>query len=361
MPTEQEKLLRDRAIIEAAKLDNNTSPIDAVMHIVEKLMRCGLQHCKFDPEWKKLFRTLLGEMEEVSLLSRRDIDKLVRYHHLLWKTGEGWTYARSLREMNISNAYHPKILIALKDSMSSTTLMANERLDEFNEEVMEGEAAALIGSAEDWKIVGILQFFAETDRQVERIQGPTSQKTKPVYVKDGNNWAWRPATEATDALHEPRWPGTLVEEDFARTNDMKALFESRPDDLHMCFAQFLCQYQHIKRSSAQYQRLQKALERSADNMGPKCEKTLIAGTLDMAPKFMMLKNDEIVSMSGKRDTIIRLAAQEQVLSEKTKVFLFGQWRRPEKALLDEEVAKSDIGQCDRVRLQLFPSSAHISE
>lgn len=361
MPTEQEKLLRDRAISEAANLDNNTRPIDAVMHIVEKLMRRGLQHCKFDPEWKKLIRTLLGKLEEVNLLSSGDMDKLVRYHHLLWKTGEGWTYARSLREMNMSDAYHPKILIALKDSMSSTTLMACERLDEFSEEVMEGEFAALIGSVEDWKIVGILQFFAETDRQVERIRGPTSQKTKPVYVKDGNNWTWRPATEATDALHEPRWPGTLVEEDFTRTNNMKTLFEERPDDLHMCFAQFLCQYQHIKRQQPQYQRLEKALEGCADFMGPRCEKTLIAGTLDMAPKFMMCKNDAIVSMRGKQDTIIRLAAQEQVLSEKTKVYLFGQWRRSEKALTDEEVAKADIRQCDRVRLQLFPSSAHISE
>ena len=116
-----------------------------------------------------------------------------------------------------------------------------------------------------------------------------------------------------------------------------------------------------KRNYRQYQKISRALGECADVLGPRCEMTPIAGTLDMAPKFMMLKNDEIVSMKEKKDTIVRLAAQEQVLSEKTKVYLFGQWRRPEKALLDEEVAKADIRQCDRVRLQLFPSSAHISE
>lgn len=354
--------------MEAKKLDNHTNTIDAVIHIAERLMRCGLQHCKFDPEWKRLIRTLLGKLEGVNMLRSGDIDKLVRYHHLLWKTGEGWTYTRSLREMSMTDAYQPRILTALEDNMSSITQMSCESLDDFETDTMEGEFSALIGSVEDWKVISIIQFFAETEGQATRLTGPISQKTKAVHVKDGNDWTWLPATEASDALKEQKWPGVLIQEDFTRTNSMKKLYELRPDEEPgnpgvegMCFAEFLCQYRHIKRNHPQYKRILRLLKESADKLGPRCERTLIAGTLEMAPKFLKLKNDEIVALKEKKDVIIRLAANDQVLSDKSKVYLFGNWRRPEKSLLEEEVARADIKHCDAVRLQLFPSSTHLSE
>ena len=53
-----------------------------------------------------------------------------------------------------------------------------------------------------------------------------------------------------------------------------------------------------------------------------------------------------------------LAAEDQVLNDKTKVMLFGNWNRLETALQDPQ---PDIKQCDTVRLLLFPSSQHKSE
>ena len=61
------------------------------------------------------------------------------------------------------------------------------------------------------------------------------------------------------------------------------------------------------------------------------------------------------------NVIIRVNNYDQVLSAKANVFLFGCWRRAERALQEEEVTRANVKQCDTVRLDLFPASAHVIE
>ena len=96
-------------------------------------------------------------------------------------------------------------------------------------------------------------------------------------------------------------------------------------------------------------------------MGPRCEKTTIAGTEKFAPKYIKFENDEIVRLREDKNVIIRLNNHDQALNHMAKVFLFGCWRRPEKALLEEEIAMTNIKECDDVRLHLFPASVHACE
>ena len=344
------------------KLGEDVGTVDAMMRISQKLMRGGLDRCIFDKDWRKLIRNHLQKLDEVTSLRSTDINMLTLYHCLLWKTGNGWTYARSFKELGVAHAYHPKILVALKDRMCSTTKMSSDSLADLDLENLDADFSALLGSVEHWKVVGILQFFAEVDQQDERLEGPTSHQVKVVNVTDGNDWAWQPATERSDALNEPRWPGNIIRDDFTRSNNMKKLYEIRPPEIEdMCFAQFLCMYRHIKRATSEYGTVEQLIERFGDNVGPRCEKTGIAGSLELAPKYMRLENDEILRLKEEKNLIVRLTNLDQALSDKANVFLFGCWRRAERALLEEELTRTNIKKCDAVRLHLFPASAHVRE
>ena len=346
------------------KLGEDVGTVDAAMRISQRLMRCELYRCIFDKDWKKLIRKHLQKLDEVTSMRNTDINMLTLYHCLLWKTGVGWTYARSLKELAVAHAYHPKILIALKDRMCSTTKMSAESLEDLDLEDLEADFSALLGSVEHWNVVGILQFFAEVDKQDKCLKGPISQKTEVVNVTDGNDWTWQPATERSDALNEPRWPGNLVRDDFTRSNDMRKLYEERPPELEgMCLAQFLCWYRLIKRSKGQkeYSTIEGLIERHGDKVGPRCEKSRIAGTLELAPKYIKFENEEIVRLREEKNVIIRMNNHDQALSDKANVYLFGRWRRAEQALLEEEIARTDIKECNAVRLELFPASSHVTE
>ena len=85
---------------------------------------------------------------------------------------------------------------------------------------------------------------------------------------------------------------------------------------------------------------------------------MIAGTLEMAPKVILLPNNKMVKLRVNTSMIPMLPAEDQVLNDRTKVMLFGNWDRLETALQDPE---PNIKQCDIVRLLLFPSSQHKSE
>ena len=360
--TDHDNRLRETAILEAMKLGEDIGTADAAMRISQRLMRCGLDRCIFDNEWKKLIRNHLQKLDEVRSMRNTDINMLTLYHCLLWKTGVGWTYARTVKELAVEHAYHPKILVALKDRMCSTTKMSAESLEDLGLEDLEADFSALLGSVENWNVVGILQFFAEVDKQDNRLEGPTSQKTEVVKVTDGNNWTWRPATERSDALNEPRWQGNLIRDDFTRSNDMKKLYEERPPELEgMCLAQWICWYRQISSTTAEYPTLEALIQRHGDKVGPRCEKSRIAGTLELAPKYIKFENGEIVRLREEKNVIVRINNHDQALSDKTNVYLFGRWRKAEQALLEEEIARTDIKECNAVRLDLFPASSHVTE
>ena len=336
----------------------DVSTMDAVMQITERLVSLGLERCNFDKEWSKAICKQLKDLEEVANHENKDVKRLTLYHCLLWKTGGGWTYARSIKEMGVTYAYHPKILLALKDQMSSATEISCKSLEDFEQETLEPEFSALLGSTEQWTVIGILQFFAE----MCSLHGPTSQDVKLVNITDGNDWAWAPATERSDALNERRWPGNLVKEDFTRSNTVKKLFEIRPPQLEaMTFAQFLCHYRQVRPADPEYKQLKGILENVDDKIGPRCMRTTIVGTLEPAPKYFMLENDQILRLRGEKNVILRLNNHKQVLTDKAKVFLFSSWRRAETALTEEGIANVDIKKCDNLRLLLFPSSVHASE
>ena len=362
LPTENEMQLRERAILEAAQLCDDVNTVDAVMSICGKLKR-RLEACELDKDWTKVFRLQLTGIEGVA---SGNIELLVRYHTILRKTSKGWTYARSVEEMVVTDPYHPKILASLRGCMSSSTQLLCEKLDDYNPEdahMEEGLAGIIKSNVDDYKQIGILQFFAQADCSDEPLKGPTSQGTLPIFINlDNPTHNFRPKEESDRLLNEKEFHGTMVQEVFTRTDSMMKLYELRPAELErQCFAEFICNYRRVTRGTEEYKRLLRLLPDEADAgcLGPPSERTMIAGTLEMAPMFTLLENDQMVRLRDKaKPQIMRLAANDQVLCDKMKVFLFGHWRRLEDALREEE---PNIKECDAVRLLLFPSSVHTSE
>ena len=349
--------MRQHIIKEAANVRPDVTTVEALTYVSGRLLR-QLQGCQMDKDWPDVFRKELTKLEGVC---PENLDLLVQYHSVLRKTGQGWTYARSVKEMAVTDPYHPKILSSLGSPMSSTTQLLCERLDAFDPPAghLDASLAATVGSdVEDFKQIGILQFFAQTDHSNEPLKGPTSQETIPLFVDwDKPSYNFRPQTESDRLSNEEEFHGTIHEEVFIRTDNMWKLFAMRADDVRrMCFAQFLCDYRRVTRSTLEYNRLLEALRRENSYLGPRCEKTMIAGTLETAPKFMMTKNDGIVRLRDSRQKILRLVMDHQSLSVKTKIILFGQWNRLEEALQDPD--EDAIRQCDAVRLLLFPASTY---
>ena len=91
VPDQCEMRWRDLVGEETGKLPVSCSTVDAVLIICEKLKAYGFNRCEIDVGWRKLLQQKLTQMEEVT--SRRDLDVniLLTYHSLLWKTGKGWT------------------------------------------------------------------------------------------------------------------------------------------------------------------------------------------------------------------------------------------------------------------------------
>lgn len=359
LPTEREILLRERAIAEAAKISDDIGTVAALMNVCRTLKR-QLEACPLDKDWALLFRQKLTMLEGVV---PENMDLLVRYHGMLQNTGQGWTYVRSVQEMVVKDSYHPQILATLRDHMTSTTQLSGERLQEYDPDdgQLEAGVAAMLGSASaNFKQIGVLQFFAQADRGANILHGPTSQETTPVFVNtEAPTHNFRPQEEADRLLNEEEFHGTLVQEVFTRTNSDRKLFEIRPEEVEgMSFCQWLCDYRRVRRSTLEYIKECETLERAGNYVGQRSEKTMIAGTLEMAPKVMLLPNDQMVKLRQNGFLVPMLLNEDQVLSDKMKITLFGRWRRLEKALRDPE---QDVKQCDAVRMILFPSSQHKSE
>ena len=360
LPTEDEDRLRECFIKEAKKVNSNVSTVDALVYISGGLRR-QLEACKLDKDWAKVFRIELTKHDGVG---PENLDLLVQYHTLLQKTGHGWTYARSVKEMVVTDPYHPKILTSLRDHMTCITQLMGESLDHYDPDngQLDDSLEAMVGSRDnDFKQIGILQFFAQADRGSDSLKGPTSQGTIPVFTDwDEPIHGFRPQEERDRLLNEDEFHGTLTQEVFTRTDSMRKLYEIRPNELSgMCFAQWLCLYRHVRCGTNEYKRLFELLQREESHLGPLCEKTMIAGTLELAPKFLMLPNDAIVRLRDGRPKVVRLLDNHQVLTVKTKILLFGRWNRLEDALQDP--TQGTIEQCDAVRMLLFPSSTHTSE
>ena len=106
--------------------------------------------------------------------------------------------------------------------------------------------AAVTGTHDDWKEIGLLQFFAETLTTGDPLLGPVSQGTATVSIEAVNRWGCAKVTQESIDRGEVCWPNILSDEECVLTNSMKRLCDIRPDKIkNMTFAQFLTQYRLI--------------------------------------------------------------------------------------------------------------------
>ena len=109
MPTPTEKRMRVLAVQYAADLPLDYAAIDVIINVYEKLKTNGIESYTIDDDWARLLRRQLGKHDDMFFGREVDANKLIRYHSLLWKTGQGWTYRRTPQEMSMDRAYNPNI------------------------------------------------------------------------------------------------------------------------------------------------------------------------------------------------------------------------------------------------------------
>ena len=365
MPDECEMRLRGLVEQETGKLPEDCSTVDAVLIICEKLKAYGFHRCEIDVGWMKLLHQKLTQLEEVT--SRRDLDVniLLRYHSLLWKTGKGWTYQRTPKERSVDSAYHPSVIGVFGDKTNVKTELCGER--SWSLDLGGGlhpSLAATTGTPQDWKEIGLLQFCSETLTHGRQLVGPVSQETVLVNLASITKWGCVALRQESIDRGEEIWPNTLTGEEFTFTDNMKKLYGIRLEVLEeMTYAQFLTQFRVIKDKTAlEYKTIVKELGES--NVGP-LTTTLIAGTQERAPKFMRFKNSAILKLREEKNFIPMLMSQDQTLDKASSVYLFRPWRRPEVEVAQKEnlaaVTDDDLKACNRVRLALFPASYYCIE
>ena len=174
-----------------------------------------------------------------------------------------------------------------------------ESLD-LTEECLHTELASVTGSSGDWKEIGLMQFFAESLTIENPLNAPVSQKAVAVNLGGVNKWKCVAATKESIDKGEDSWANMQTEEEFTLNNSMKKLYDIRPAVIQsMVFAQFLTQYRLINdKSGRELRSLNKLLD--SNDIGPLCNKTLIAGTSLKAPKFMRFRNSAVVKLREKK-------------------------------------------------------------
>ena len=366
VPDHREMRWRELVWKETGKLPVDCSTLDAVLMICDKLKAYGFNSCEIDVGWRKLLHQQLRQLDEVtSRMDDLDVNILLRYHCLLWKTGEGWTYQRTPKERSVHSAYHPSIIGAFGDRTNVRTEMGGERFWSLDlDGGLDPSLAATTGTNEGWKEIGLLQFFTETLTLGKRLVGPVSQETVSVNLKSINRWGAVKARQESIDMGEDVWPNTLSDDEFTFTDQMKKLYGIRLDVLaRMPYAQFLTQMRVIKdKTGLEYKRIVKALGDS--DVGP-LSNTLIAGTEERVPKTMRFKNKVVLKLREEKNFIPMLSSQDQTLNKQSMVYLFQPWRRPESEVAEVDnlaaVTDDDLKACDRVRLELFPASYYCCE
>ena len=360
LPTGPETNLRCLAVEYATELPEGHSSLDVLKSVYEKLKSFGIQSLKIDCKWRRLIEAELAKLgmtqENAGDINR---DWLVCYHSMLWKTGQGWTYRRTPEEMSIKSGYHPNILGVFGDIACVETRLSGERLETLNLEAgqLDGDLATLIGNYDNWKKIGIMEFFARVITVGLPLAGPTSQRTVAITVGDGNQWGCVPATQASIDRGEQSWPNVLSPEEFILTSSMKRLYDIRPEAIvGMSFAQFVAQYRLVDKGGREEKEMEKKVGRQ-NTVGPPSN-TTIAGTTALAPTIVKFSNSRFVTKRKHEEgnLLPMVKCMDQTLDDKTKRYLFKPWCRPERVMQEEEFDAAEMKECDEVRLQLFPTS-----
>ena len=365
MPSPTAERMRALAVQHAACLPQDHDATEVIIAVYEKLKPYGIEHYTIDADWQRLVRTQIGKLD---LSFRREVDAniLIRYHCLLWKTGQGWTYQRTPAEMSVDSAYHPTTLGVFADQTNSTTQLSGEKLEglDLTEGCIDAGVASVTGSYCDWKEIGLMQFFAETLTLDDELKGPVSQTTVVMNLNDVNRWRCMAVTQKSIDKGEDTWPSAQSEEEFTLNNSLKKLYDIRPDAIDgMPFGQFVTQCRYISdEGGREHKSLSKILE--GINIGPLCEKTFIAGTNLRVPSCMRFRNSAIVKLRKEKNIILNMFSQDQTLDDASKIYLFRPWRRPEVVFREENLSslqEDELKISDKVRLELFPESFYCAE
>ena len=366
LPEQGELHLRSLAEQETAKLPDECSTIDAVLVICERLKTRGLEQCKIDDQWRSLLHHQLRQLEEVTSRRGIDVNILLSYHSLLWKTGQGWTYQRTPKERSVQRPYHPAIIGVFGDKTCVKTEFCGE--SHWSLDLTEGgfhhSLSETTGTHDDWKEIGLLQFFSETLTIDDPLVAPISQDTASVSIASVTRWGLSKAKQENIDMGEDCWPNSLTQDEFTLTNSPKKLYDIRPDVINgMPYVQFLMIFRLTKdKKGREYKSITEELKNS--DIGPLSTTTLIAGTQERVPRFMRFRNSSLLKLRDTQNIIPMLVSQDQTLDNASKIFLFKPWRRPELLMRDENLAtftEQDLKVCDRIRLELFPESFYCNE
>ena len=346
MPSEEEKVLRNRAEELSHERDDGEDVEEAILDITRILQDEGLfEELVFedvDCDIKQSMRKSLVEM--CPHQPRGAVNGLMWYHMLLLRTGgkNQWTWKRNCGETLVV-AYHPLLLEALQERTEVRVAVETE--------FWEPESSCDEDSPEDplmggfaWKEVSILKFLDGVSK--EKFEEPVSQATVTVITRQEHELKFKDSDERDEECDDVFV--NSKDESFIITNgDLKKLYAKRPEARgvkDMLFGQFIVDYYRK-------QPRQPAIIDHVSGVGEESEEPIVGGDC-RAPLAMKLSNNVIMKKRCETVKPVPLLLRSNTLDRYGERMLFQPWRNDDELLQPQ--SEEDKEKQRQNRLELFP-------
>ena len=284
------------------------------------------------------------------LEGQHDLQRIVDYHLLLWKTAsiEEWTLERRPGQSKII-PYLPKILLATQMKVSGETAVNGEGIEC---DVFQHSNLAQSKWPVTWREVNVLEFVHGSQNAKTPEDGLSSQPVVQVITSKERMRTWRQAHDGDELNGEAIFTSDNQKQ-YAMTNsDYRKLFEYRPPLLrNMVLGQLAAEYTLLYQSVIGYEAAKNSIDPQT-GLGPDST-TYIAGTRMFAPHCFQLENKKIMR-KRKNAKAALLLLNTNAAHKHGNQLLWTPWQELEEVTGNQDEHETE--EQKKVRLAIYPMS-----
>ena len=343
-PSEQEKVLRNRAEELSHERNDSEDVKEAIIDITKTLGEEGLfEELVSEDIESDILRGLKRSLIEMCPdQPPESINALMWYHTLLLRTGgkKEWTWKRNCGETLVV-AYQPLLLEALQQRVEVSVAMEIK--------FWEPERSCDEDSPEDqmmggfaWKKISVLKFLDGISK--DKFEEPVSQATVGVITTQEQEVNFKDSDEKDEECDDI-FVNSKSESFIISNGDSRKLYEKRPDAMKdMTFAQFAIDYYRK-------QPRQQAIIDPVSGIGEESDEPIVGGKMG-APMSMKLSNNVIMKKRTEKTKPVPLFLRSNTVDGYAQRMLFQPWRNVDELLQPQ--SEEDKEKQRQNQLELFP-------
>ena len=357
--SEQELTMRAKVVEMGVQYSEEVECVIAIKDICKRLWDKGYE-CV---EREGSCYTAIEEQVVEVCSEARNIQLIVDYHYLLWRTAgeEKWTLERETGQCHVQ-AFLPQILLATQMRMTAETVTNGESL-EIADDGERDTSPPLWNS--NWKEIGILEFLNGTGScqagagtsamtGTAGMEGLNSRNVVRVVTSKDRMITWRGSRESDELMGEVLFTN-VEEEKYTRTDtDYRKLNEHLPPALeNMVLGQLASEYRLLQPSQHGFEWCKNVIDPES-GLGPDSAH-FVAGTRTRAPECFMLTNKKIMKLRTERKAALLLLSAKAAHKHGNQI-LWSPWRNLEEVTGEQEVEETEEQR--QRRLEIFPMSLY---